>query len=104
MALSRDPGEEVFCDQGFYKQGRVLSGNISLLQNFYKRAVFFVDSAKVPAIQMADFTAFLLSRHKVVFNKWRKNRDLNRMDTMILRLMNLLHYKYFNLPKYFFYK
>lgn len=90
----------VFCDEGLYNKDRALISNMSLFEYFYQKAVFFVDSTEIPGIQIADFAAFLLSRHNAVLPKWLKNVKLNQMDTTILKLMNRLHSKYVGLPRF----
>jgi len=91
----------IFCDEGIYGNHLMLVSDVPLFQNFYDGAIFFVDSAKVPGIQIADFTAFLLSRHKIALRKWRKDENLNLMDATILKLMNKLNPKYVGVPKTF---
>lgn len=81
----------LFCDEGFAKHGMVLTGNIPFLRSFYKQALFFVDSKMIPGIQIADFTAFMLARHKVVLDKWQRGQSLNQIDSTIMELMNSIY-------------
>lgn len=89
----------VFCDEGFAKHGMVLMANLPFLRSFFEKALFFVDSKTVPGIQIADFAAFMLARHKVVLDKWQKGRKLNQIDSAIIEIMNSINAKYSNLPK-----
>jgi hypothetical protein len=91
-----------FCDVGLAKQGTAIQGNVPFLKNFFKHAIFFIDSSLLPGIQIADFAAFMLSRHKVVLGKWQNRQRLNQMDEMVIELMNYVYPKYTNLPKKMF--